>query len=797
MSSDVHLGGRPAAGGKIGRKAGYDLSGGFEYYGEEGQEWWDEEGTSHAGYDPMAAGHHWSYYDEFSADHDGGYNNFEVDLRSMVFVLTESLEPQDFYLGLDFDEKSLMFSLQDEDIDEQCPPAWKSRPLKIHPEPALRTERKESSAIGVSESASSLPVTQSSSPGPTPPGGSPVPGQNHRDGIVLPNPRSGIDGVPRSGIEASTPVSEDAVTPTNSGNSPKIVISNSQLEHLKQKMQALKQRRSITPMVSGHDETAGVSVAPETENNKEANSRGAKEKPPITSNCPGSHGLKMFNTPEQGWWCSVCETTHPKGTPFFGCRECDYDECEVCARAPVGSKKKKKPEKKQPSRSSSPRDRSASPQPSPPTTRKKKAAREERAAASSESAAAEKKAAEEPEDSPSEDIPLRREPRREKRREEEEPRREAKRTSKAKPADEDRREARVERVEKRGSGTKDADRDGRVDEREASPEPKEKRARSTKDADRDVRTEAREAGKVKAAARRESTAATSSAQKPRTAGASLAAAARAAAASAAGSRNAQAASPASDEGSSSEEEYQAPREKGRAAVRDSRLVPRERRQAHTPEHWDPRDRQEDREDSEPASSPEKKVVGRGVRMRSDQPRTEVSGVKRRAPPERSAPLQASRSRSASEEPPPKKRAGNSALVGNEESHARGSTSSSRAPVRALVSSEEGPRAARRAAAAPVRARGESGNDLLRRVLGANRMGFGAAPAKRPVRGPAAIPAKEMSPEPARKSPSPKRTNTLLKSSAREGPPMRPASAAAGIRKALESVKNQESRGRRV
>merc|ERR1719409_2068420 len=70
---------------------------------------------------------------------------------------------------------------------------------------------------------------------------------------------------------------------------------------------------------------------------------------PVTSNCPGGHGLKHFNTPDDGWWCSVCERGHKKASEFFGCRKCDYDECASCARAPVKQKemmenKKKKKE---------------------------------------------------------------------------------------------------------------------------------------------------------------------------------------------------------------------------------------------------------------------------------------------------------------------------------------------------------------------------------------------------------------------------------------------------------------------
>ncbi|CAE8654096.1 unnamed protein product, partial [Polarella glacialis] len=54
----------------------------------------------------------------------------------------------------------------------------------------------------------------------------------------------------------------------------------------------------------------------------------------VHSNCPACHGLSFFYTPEPGWWCSVCETEHGEGSAFYGCRTCDYDECERCALAP-------------------------------------------------------------------------------------------------------------------------------------------------------------------------------------------------------------------------------------------------------------------------------------------------------------------------------------------------------------------------------------------------------------------------------------------------------------------------------
>ena len=51
----------------------------------------------------------------------------------------------------------------------------------------------------------------------------------------------------------------------------------------------------------------------------------ASAQPAVLSDCPGSHGLQCFNTPEEGWSCSACEQQFPAGALFYGCRECDYD----------------------------------------------------------------------------------------------------------------------------------------------------------------------------------------------------------------------------------------------------------------------------------------------------------------------------------------------------------------------------------------------------------------------------------------------------------------------------------------
>jgi len=46
--------------------------------------------------------------------------------------------------------------------------------------------------------------------------------------------------------------------------------------------------------------------------------------------CPGGHPLQAARTPHDACWCSVCGHTFRQGTVLYGCRHCDYDECEQC-----------------------------------------------------------------------------------------------------------------------------------------------------------------------------------------------------------------------------------------------------------------------------------------------------------------------------------------------------------------------------------------------------------------------------------------------------------------------------------
>eukprot|EP00929_Paragymnodinium_shiwhaense_P034078 TRINITY_DN18583_c0_g1_i1.p1 TRINITY_DN18583_c0_g1~~TRINITY_DN18583_c0_g1_i1.p1 ORF type:complete len:713 (-),score=216.99 TRINITY_DN18583_c0_g1_i1:59-2197(-) len=325
------------------KKLGYEAAGDYEgYYGAEA-EWdgWEEKWPAHGGAPHPAGAWDWGYYGE------DGFESVEVDLYKMIFSLDAALDPQDLYEGFDFDDRSMVFVLEAEDI-EQAPAAWKSRPLKIHPEPPP------------------LKKTDSTGGAATPIGSPKKGGSVNASGVATPTGKD-TNGLPASFVtQSGTPVrlgSTDALleenartpkaaaaqvgSPVAGSQSPKIVINQSQLEHLKQKMEALKQKRNMS---SPGPSPGGVAISPfamgltAAEDSKlsavmsQESLKTLKATQPeqvCVSNCAGGHGLKKFPTPEEGWWCSTCKKVHVKGTIFWGCRECDHDECETCALLPL------------------------------------------------------------------------------------------------------------------------------------------------------------------------------------------------------------------------------------------------------------------------------------------------------------------------------------------------------------------------------------------------------------------------------------------------------------------------------
>merc|ERR1719356_346322 len=104
----------------------------------------------------------------------------------MVFTLNEALEPQDLYVGFELDEKSLLFQLGARDLEEQTPQEWKSRPLKIHPEPAPRKDPNSRTPISDADGAEGTTPTKQHRDSV---GNSPKTGHSAPSGAVGSSPR--------------------------------------------------------------------------------------------------------------------------------------------------------------------------------------------------------------------------------------------------------------------------------------------------------------------------------------------------------------------------------------------------------------------------------------------------------------------------------------------------------------------------------------------------------------------------------------------------------------------------------
>eukprot|EP00439_Symbiodinium_sp_Y106_P069073 s392_g11.t2 len=283
---------------------------------------------------------------------------------------------KDLYNGIELDDSSFVFSLEADDVAPQTPAAWRARPLKIHPEPPPINQRKDpgsgtptrSGAATVDASTGNntptggrTPRQKASTPPkletPPPKDLPPLAGAGERPGLA---PLAvSASRVEPSTMEDSEPSDEALMDPGKT--SAKIHISNRQLEHLKQKMQVLKQRKS-TPAEEREKEKEkdpkhkeeGAKEAKEASKEAEKSEKGDEDaeipnvskrmEGKVHSNCPGAHGLSFFLTPENGWWCSVCEKEHVKGSGFYGCRQCDYDECQRCALTPQPASKAAAPQ---------------------------------------------------------------------------------------------------------------------------------------------------------------------------------------------------------------------------------------------------------------------------------------------------------------------------------------------------------------------------------------------------------------------------------------------------------------------
>eukprot|EP00933_Yihiella_yeosuensis_P008309 TRINITY_DN113694_c0_g1_i1.p1 TRINITY_DN113694_c0_g1~~TRINITY_DN113694_c0_g1_i1.p1 ORF type:complete len:660 (-),score=159.18 TRINITY_DN113694_c0_g1_i1:169-2148(-) len=61
-----------------------------------------------------------------------------------------------------------------------------------------------------------------------------------------------------------------------------------------------------------------------------ASSQGSATQDAVVPRCPEQHELVAFETPEDGFMCSLCDREFLAGTTLWGCRPCDYDLCKSC-----------------------------------------------------------------------------------------------------------------------------------------------------------------------------------------------------------------------------------------------------------------------------------------------------------------------------------------------------------------------------------------------------------------------------------------------------------------------------------
>jgi len=50
----------------------------------------------------------------------------------------------------------------------------------------------------------------------------------------------------------------------------------------------------------------------------------------VTNTCPGKHGLYLFYTPHNRFYCDGCNKSMKLNDALYGCRKCDYDLCLLC-----------------------------------------------------------------------------------------------------------------------------------------------------------------------------------------------------------------------------------------------------------------------------------------------------------------------------------------------------------------------------------------------------------------------------------------------------------------------------------
>lgn len=278
----------------------------------------------------MGFGGEWAFGANFSMERPDA-TEFDIDLDSMVFMLDKGLEPRGFH------EETRLMPVRAEVSPGLSPKNWGAQ---AQAQSQAEAQAKTQAHAKAKVQARAKAQTQDQGPGVEQDESQ---GQKHVQvqlqfqaaaeaqaqakgqlGSVgtLPQPRTLLSDS-NSDITGHSFMENESL----SSQSPKIVISNSQFEHLKQKMQTLKQQVNDGDRQSPFD--VSVSRLEKEFNSNEGLPLTCRVKSSIR-NCPGQHGLLAFPTPDADWWCSICDKDHTKGTMFYGCRSCDYDVCESC-----------------------------------------------------------------------------------------------------------------------------------------------------------------------------------------------------------------------------------------------------------------------------------------------------------------------------------------------------------------------------------------------------------------------------------------------------------------------------------
>mmetsp|Transcript_31252 Transcript_31252/g.58694 ORF Transcript_31252/g.58694 Transcript_31252/m.58694 type:complete len:562 (-) Transcript_31252:222-1907(-) len=114
----------------------------------------------------------------------------------------------------------------------------------------------------------------------------------------------------------------------SSGATPLLYAAGSKVKSIVSLLHAKKQNMPETPPA-----LPPVSTQDEDLQRQQGEAQQDEEEPPTPTprtTCPAGHPLEPFETPEDGFLCSICECEFMSNTTLYGCRPCDYDLCRDC-----------------------------------------------------------------------------------------------------------------------------------------------------------------------------------------------------------------------------------------------------------------------------------------------------------------------------------------------------------------------------------------------------------------------------------------------------------------------------------